>query len=288
MKDFNNKLIVITGAGSGMGRAYAIEFAKLGARLALNDYDNKGLAETVALVQKQRQTELYSASFDVADRAAMEIFATDVKAALGNAHVIINNAGISGAGKPVWATPLADIERVMAINFYGVVHGTQVFLPQLIENGEGAVVNISSIFGLIGPPNHCDYSAAKFAVRGFTQALMVELQNSPISVHLVHPGGIATNIANVPQHQAFSNKYLSTPPEAIARHVIRGIRRGTPKIVYGRDSLKTWIGSNFAPLRLLNKLIWRDMRNVIDRSDYPLRPTPSPTLATPINKRNTG
>lgn len=270
MKDFNGKLIVITGAGSGMGRAYALEFAKLGARLALNDCDSKGLSETIDLVRKQSEIALYSAVFDVADRAAMEGFAADIKAALGSAHVIINNAGVAGAGKPVWATPLSTIERVMRINFYGVVHGTQVFLPQLIENGEGAVVNVSSIFGLICPPNHCDYSAAKFAVRGFTQALMVELHDSPISVHLVHPGGIATNIANVPQHQAFSKKYLFTPLKAIARYVIRGIRKGTPEIVYGRDLFKTRLGSNFAPLRLLNKLIWRDMRDVIDRSDHPL------------------
>ncbi|MEX1669386.1 SDR family NAD(P)-dependent oxidoreductase [Zhongshania guokunii] len=287
MKNFNNKLIVITGAGSGMGRAYAIEFAKLGARLALNDYDGKGLAETVELVRKSNTTELYTATFDVADRDAMEGFAADVKAKLGNAHVIINNAGVSGAGKPVWATPLAAIERVMGINFYGVVHGTQAFLPQLIANGEGAVVNVSSIFGLIGPPNNSDYSAAKFAVRGFTEALMVELHDSPISVHLVHPGGIATNIANVPQHQAFSDKYLSTPPEKIVRHVIRGIRRGTPKIVYGKDSFKTWLGSNLVPLRLLNKLIWWDMRDVIDRSDYPLQPSPSQPTST-INERNAG
>lgn len=286
MNNFKNKIVVITGAGSGMGRAYALEFAKLGARLALNDYDSTGLAETVELLRKAGEAELYSATFDVADRAAMAGFAADVKRVLGNAHVIINNAGISGAGKPVWATPLATIERVMGINFYGVVHGTQVFLPQLIESGEGAVVNVSSIFGLIGPPNNSDYSASKFAVRGFTEALMVELHDSPISVHLVHPGGIATNIANMPQHQAFSDKYLSTPPELIVRHVIRGIRRGTPKIVYGRDSFKTWLGANLVPLRLLNKLIWHDMRKVIDRSDYPPRPSAMLNLSTSVKERN--
>jgi butyryl-CoA dehydrogenase len=288
MKDFNNKIVAITGAGSGMGRAYALEFAKLGARLALNDYDEKGLAKTVEMVHNTAATKVFSAVFDVADRSAMEGFAADVKASLGNAHVIINNAGVSGDGKPVWATPLSSIERVMGINFYGVVHGTQVFLPQLIENGEGAVVNVSSIFGLIGPPNNSDYSAAKFAVRGFSEALMVELHDSPISVHLVHPGGIATNIASAPQHQAFSDKYLSTPPEAIVRRVIRGIRRGTPKIVYGKDSFKTWLGANLVPLRLLNKLIWWDMRDVIDRSDYPLQPAAIKPIATPIKKRNAG
>ncbi|MBW2942122.1 SDR family NAD(P)-dependent oxidoreductase [Zhongshania aquimaris] len=287
MKDFNNKIVAITGAGSGMGRAYALEFAKLGARLALNDYDEKGLAKTVEMVNNTAETKVFSAVFDVADRSAMEAFAANVKSSLGNAHVIINNAGVSGDGKPVWATPLSSIERVMGINFYGVVHGTQVFLPQLIENGEGAVVNVSSIFGLIGPPNNSDYSAAKFAVRGFTEALMVELHDSPISVHLVHPGGIATNIASAPQHQAFSDKYLSTPPEAIVRRVIRGIYRGTPKIVYGKDSFKTWLGANLVPLRLLNKLIWWDMRDVIDRSDYPLKPVTKP-IATLINTRKAG
>ncbi|MEX1667130.1 SDR family NAD(P)-dependent oxidoreductase [Zhongshania arctica] len=286
MNNFKNKIVVVTGAGSGMGRAYALEFAKLGARLALNDYDSAGLAETVELLREAGEVELYTATFDVADRAAMAGFADEVKSVLGNAHVIINNAGISGAGKPVWATPLATIERVMGINFYGVVHGTQVFLPQLIENGEGAVVNVSSIFGLIGPPNNSEYSASKFAVRGFTESLMVELHDSPISVHLVHPGGIATNIANMPQHQAFSDKYLSTPPEQIVRHVIRGIRRGTPKIVYGRDSFKTWLGANLVPLRLLNKLIWHDMRKVLDRSDYPPQPSAMRDLSTSEKEGN--
>ncbi len=270
MKHFRNKVVVITGAGSGMGRAYALEFAALGAHLALNDYDAKGLAETVDLVSAQSpQVRLHSAAFDVSDRAAAFAFAEAVQRALGNAHVIINNAGIEGASKPVWATPIDAYERVMRINFFGVVHGTQAFLPQLLANGEGAVVNVSSIFGLIGPPNHSDYSAAKFAVRGFTEALMVELHDSPISVHLVHPGGIATNIARAEGSKDFARKYLSTPPQAIVRHVIRCIGRRQPKIVFGRDSLKTWLGANLVPLRLLNPIIWRDMKGVIDRSDYP-------------------
>lgn len=268
MKNFEDKVVVVTGAGAGMGRAYALEFARLGARLALNDYDAKSLAETVAAVTRVSARPVHSMAFDVAEPAAMAQFAATTQQKLGKAHVIINNAGIAGAGKPVWATPVAEIERVMNINFYGVVHGTQAFLPQLLANGEGAVVNVSSIFGLVGPPNHCDYSAAKFAVRGFTEALMVELHDSPISVHLVHPGGIATHIADAPQHRAFAAKYLSTPPEALVRRVIRGIRRGTPRIVYGKDALKTWLGATFVPLRLLNGMIWRDMREVIDRSDY--------------------
>ena len=269
MKQFKNKIVVITGAGSGMCRAYALEFARLGARLALNDYDAEGLAETLRQLPQVNTADVLSRAFDVSDADAMFAFAAEVKSRLGNAHVIINNAGIEGAVKPVWATPASSYERVMRINFFGVVNGTRAFLPQLMENREGAVVNISSIFGLVGTPNHSDYCASKFAVRGFTEALMVELQGQPVSVHQVHPGGIATNIARSAGSQAFSRKYLSTPPEAIVRRVIRGIQRGEPKIVFGNDSFKTWLGSNLAPQRLLNHLIWRDMKDVIDRSDYP-------------------
>ena len=271
MRKFSDKVVVITGAGSGMGRAYALEFARLGAKLALNDYDSDGLADTVKQVRNISSVALHSAAFDVSERKAMDDFATEVKQRIGAAHVVINNAGIEGAGKPVWTSDAASYQRVMNINFFGVVNGTQAFLPQLFENNEGAIVNVSSIFGLIGPPNNSDYSASKFAVRGFTEALMVELLHSPISVHLVHPGGINTNIARSEHAQAFKKKYLSTPPEVIVRHVIRGIQRGTPKIVYGNDAFKTWLGANLVPLKLLNRIIWRDMADVIDLSDYPPR-----------------
>jgi short-subunit dehydrogenase len=270
MKNFKDKVVVITGAGSGMGRAYALAFAALGSRLALNDYDSQGLAETVKRVSQQSPaTRVHAQAFDVSKRADMELFAAGVKEAIGPAHVIINNAGIEGAGKPVWATPLEAYERVFQINFFGVLHGTQVFLPQLLENGEGAIVNVSSIFGLIGTPNSSDYSATKFAVRGFTEALMVELMDSPISVHLVHPGGIATNIARADNTKAFSAHYLTTSPEDIVRHVIKSISKGRRRIVYGNGALKAHLGALLVPLKLLNRIIWQDMKSVMDVSDYP-------------------
>jgi len=271
MKNFKNKVVVVTGAGSGMGRAYALEFARLGALVAVNDYDAAALAETVDLLTQQGVAGVCSQAFDVSDREAMLAFAALVRARLGAAHVIINNAGIEGSVRPVWATEPESYERIMRINFFGVVNGTQAFLPQLLTNGEGAVVNVSSIFGLVGTPNHADYCASKFAVRGFTEALMVEMQDSAIGVHLVHPGGIATNITRKEGSQAFSRQYLTTPPEVIVRHVIKCIGRKQPKIVFGKDSFKTWLGSNFVPLKLLNRIIWGEMKRVIDLSDYPPR-----------------
>lgn len=271
MKDFRHKVVVITGAGSGMGRAYAREFARLGAHLALNDHDARALADTVALLRDQAGLRVVEQAFDVGDRAAMFAFAAEVEHRLGKAHVVINNAGIEGAARPVWSTPAEVYERVMRVNFHGVVNGTQAFLPQLLANGEGAIVNVSSIFGFIGPPNHSDYAASKFAVRGFTEALMVELHDSPVQVHLVHPGGVATRIARSAASQAFSQKFLSTPPEAVAREVIRAIRCGRLRVVCGNQSFKTWLGARLLPLRWLNRLVWHDMAGVIDRSDYSSR-----------------
>ena len=269
MRDFRDKVVVITGAGSGMGRAYAQAFAARGATLALNDYDAAALEQTLAGLPAASREAALAQAFDVADAQAMQDFAAQVQQRRGGARVLINNAGIEGGGKPVWATPPATLERVMRVNFYGVVQGTQAFLPQLLAAGEGAIVNVSSIFGLIGPPNHADYAASKFAVRGYTEALMVELAQTPISVHLVHPGGIATNIARSAHTRAFAQHYLTTPPARIVEVVIRGIAKRRRRIVYGRDALRTWLAAALLPLWLRNRLIWRDMAGVIDRVDYP-------------------
>lgn len=269
MKNFNNKIVVITGAGSGMGRAYAEEFGKLGARLALNDFDEKGLAETLELLHQQGIDDVYSEAFDVASNTAMQAFAEHVKQRFGNAHVIINNAGIGGATTPVWETRLEDYDRVIGINFYGVLYGTKAFLPQLLENNEGAIVNVSSIFGLIGTPNSSGYCATKFAVRGFTESLMVELNDSPVDAFLVHPGGIATNIATRAGADDFSARYLKTPPEDIVRHVIKSIEKRRFRIVYGESACRVWLASKVIPLKLRAAILWREMKNLADLSHYP-------------------
>lgn len=268
MKDFKDQVVVITGAGSGMGRAYALAFARLGARLALNDYDAKALAETVSLLPAGMSGRTLSSAFDVADKAAMYAFADEVQRQFGGTHVVINNAGIEGSALPTWQTTEDEFERIMRINFFGVLNGTKAFLPQLMARKEGAIVNVSSIMGLIGAPSQADYCASKFAVRGFTESLMVELHDSPISVHLVHPGGIATNIVRKPGGQAFAKRYLTTPPEDIVEHVIQSIRKGRVKIVYGRDALRTWLGSNFLPQRWLNAIVWRELKRAHDLTHY--------------------
>lgn len=269
MKNFSNKVVVITGAGSGMGRAYAQEFAKLGAQLALNDFDAKTLAETVALLKDNPAQKICSKAFDVSDREAMYGFASEVKSELGNAHVLINNAGIGGDGKPVWHVDDDEFDRTMQINFNGVYNGCRAFLPQLIENDEAALVNISSIFGLVGTPGTSAYCASKFAVRGFTESLMVELQDSSVSVHLVHPGGIRTNIAGDTEvGQEFAAKFLTTPPEAVAKKVIQTIRSGKRRLVYGNQAFQTWLISWCLPLESRNKILHLQLSKILDQNDY--------------------
>ncbi len=268
MKDFNDKVVVITGAASGMGRAYAIAFAGEGSLLALCDVDREALDETIRLVEGVSKKKIISELFDISDEQSTYEFASKVKKALGNAYIVINNAGIEGSAKPVWATSQGSYQKLMEVNFFGVVHSTRAFLPQMLESDKGAIVNVSSIFGLVGTPNHTDYCASKFAVRGFTEALMVELSTSNIQIHLLHPGGINTNIARQGHSKDFAEHFLITPAEDVAQYVIRCIRKNKVRIVYGNSALKTWLGSFLLPLSLLKKMIWYEMKSVIDMSDY--------------------
>lgn len=268
MKDFKNKVVVITGAASGMGRSYATLFAKLGSKVAICDYDEKGLKETELMTQQAGAPSVLAVKVDVSSKAAIYAFAEQVKSTLGNAHVIINNAGVAGGGQPVWAIDDSEYERVMAINFWGVLHGTRAFLPQLIANKEGAVVNVSSIFGLVGTPSNSDYCASKFAVRGFTESLMVELASTNIQVHLVHPGGINTNIANTKEGKEFSKKFLTTPPDEICEFVLECIKKNEPRIVYGNNAARVWAGSRFVPFKLMRHILWRQMGNTMPQEQY--------------------
>ncbi|MEH6561284.1 MAG: SDR family oxidoreductase, partial [Marinobacter sp.] len=188
MKDLKNKVAVVTGAGSGIGRALAKALAMRGCRLALSDVNEEGLAETAAAIEG---SEVRTYRLDVGDRDAIYAHAAEVAKDFGQVNIIINNAGVALSASVREMTD-ADFEWIMNIDFWGVAHGTRAFLPHLIASGDGHVVNISSVFGLIGVPTQSAYNAAKFAVRGFTESLRQEmkLEKQPVAVSCVHPGGI--------------------------------------------------------------------------------------------------
>ena len=254
-ESFTDKVVVVTGAGSGMGRAYAIEFAREGAKLALCDVDQAGLDETCAELSWMADGRIHQALVDVADEQAMQDFADATRASLGNANVVINNAGIAGSMLPGVETTVKDIERVFAVNFYGVVNGTLAFMPQLEAVADAALVNVSSIFGMIGAPGNADYCATKFAVRGYTEVLMAEQADSHIQIHLVHPGGIDTNIVKGTTVEEEAKEALTTPPEEVARKVIEAIRKNRRRVVFGNLARPARFASNFMPMGLVAKLL---------------------------------
>lgn len=255
MKDFKNKVVAITGAGSGMGRAYAIEFGKLGAKLALTDWNEENLLETKQLVQELGVQEVFTKAFDVSVEEKVFKFAEEVKIALGNTHVIINNAGIAGQGGPFIYGDAKAFQKVIDINLYGVIHGCRAFLPQLVENNEGAVVNVSSVASLIGSPGGTAYNTSKFAVRGFTETLMVEFHKSPISIHNVMPGKIKTAIADDFESDTYK-KTLVTPPEEVVSYVIKCIKKGKSNILAGHLASSVNFLSKL-PLKMRKKILWK-------------------------------
>ncbi|MBF6124174.1 SDR family NAD(P)-dependent oxidoreductase [Nocardia brasiliensis] len=243
---FNGKVCVITGAGSGIGRALAENLAKRGAKLALSDIDTDGLAETVARCEKLG-AEVKSDRINVAEREAVLLYADAVKAHFGVVHQVYNNAGIAYHGDVV-KTEFKDFDRVMDVDFWGVVNGTKAFLPFLIESGDGHVVNVSSLFGLIAVPGQSAYNSAKFAVRGFTEALRQEMLvgRQPVKVTCVHPGGIKTAVARnagyaegIDGKQAaslFDSKMAIHTPEMAAQTITEGVRKGHGRVLIGFEA----------------------------------------------------
>src|ERR1700712_2448685 len=195
MEGFAGKVCVVTGAGSGIGQALATELARSGAKLAISDVNLEGLAVTEERI-KAIGAPVKSDRLDVTEREAFELYADAVKAHFGKVNQIYNNAGIAFTGD-IEVSSYKDIERVMDVDFWGVVNGTKAFLPYLIASGDGHVVNVSSLFGIFAVPGQSAYNAAKFAVRGFTESLRQEMLHSDhqVAVTTVHPGGIKTGIA---------------------------------------------------------------------------------------------
>jgi short-subunit dehydrogenase len=244
---FSGKVAVITGAGSGIGRALAVNLAERGAKLALSDVDVNGLAETVRQAQALG-AEVESQFLDVAQRETVLDYAETVKARFGKVNQIYNNAGIAYHGD-VDATSFKDIEKIIDVDFWGVVNGTKAFLPHLQESGDGHIVNISSLFGLLAMPSQAAYNAAKFAVRGFSEALRMELliSKAPVKMTVVHPGGIKTAIArnatvaeNYDQQSVakfFDAKLAKTTPDQAAKVILKGVEKGKGRVLIGSDAV---------------------------------------------------
>ncbi|MGF0314081.1 SDR family NAD(P)-dependent oxidoreductase [Rhodococcus sp. IEGM1428] len=246
MKNLGNKVAVVTGAGSGIGRALAIDLAGRGAQLALSDVDASGLADTVAACEKAgAKTRSYE--LDVSDRAAMYFHADSVVSDFGRVNLVVNNAGVA-LNADVLEMSWDDFEWVMNVDFWGVANGTKAFLPALIDSGEGHLVNISSVFGLMGIPGQSAYNSAKFAVRGFTEALRQEMKiaRHPVGVTCVHPGGIKTNIvANARGMDSLGDadkvseafqRIARTMPTRAAQVILAGVEKNKPRVLIGPDA----------------------------------------------------
>lgn len=247
MKSLKDKVVVITGAGSGIGRALAVEAAREGSLLAISDVNEAGLAETVELVKQAGSGEVKADRLDVADRAAFETYAAGVVEHFGRVNVVINNAGVALSGR-VEDLEFDDIDWIIGINWWGVVHGTKFFLPHLIASGDGHVVNISSLFGLVSMPDQAFYNASKYAVRGFTEALREEMliDKHKVGVTAVHPGGIKTSVARSARYSAkddaatsarfFDEKLAKMSPEKAARIIVKGIHKNQARVLVGLDA----------------------------------------------------
>ena len=237
---------VVTGAGSGIGRALAQQLAAAGSALAIADIDEKGLAETAASLPT-KEAAVSTHVLDVSDENGFRSFAKDVTARHGRVTLLINNAGVALIGT-FEELSLDDLRWLMGINFWGVVYGVTYFLPILKQQPRAQIVNLSSVFGMIAPVGQSAYSASKFAVRGFTEAIRHELEGTSVFVSCVHPGGIHTPIARharlgarAPQSKqkeavALFDKMTPTSPEAAAARILKGVERREPRILIGRDA----------------------------------------------------
>jgi len=246
MSVFREKVCVVTGAGSGIGRALSLQLAAQGAILAISDIDAEGLAETHDMVGGGNR--ILVDVLDVSDKQAVLDYPAKVEAALGPADYVFNNAGLTRVGD-VMGTPLESMEQVMDVNFWGVVRMTKVFLPQLLKT-KGAVTNISSLFGLIAYAGQAHYCASKFGVRGFTETLALEMEEAAtgVGVCCVHPGGVKTSIARNAKVDTLSRglkkKHLDTSFEDLAitsaddaaQIILAGTAKRKKRIVVGKDA----------------------------------------------------
>ncbi|MFB9262943.1 SDR family NAD(P)-dependent oxidoreductase [Bradyrhizobium erythrophlei] len=265
----------VTGAASGIGRALALELAARGCDLALADRDEAGLAAVAAEITKAGPRKVTVHRVDVGQPAEIEAFAREAGAAHPALNIVINNAGVALLGQ-FNEIEQAQMEWLFNINFWGTVHGTRAFLPQLSQQREAHIVNISSIFGIVAPPGQSAYCAAKFAVRGFSESLRHELAmtGSPVRLSVVHPGGVATNIArnsrtgagvtdNARRAQSIErfDALAKTTPTAAALRIIAGIEKNAPRILIGNDAWFMDLLQRFRPATY-----WKVLQRQIEKA----------------------
>jgi short-subunit dehydrogenase len=250
MTQINGSAAAVTGAASGIGRALALELAARGCDLALADRDEAGLQSVAAEIAKAHQRKVSTHRVDVGEPGQIQDFANAASTAHPTLNIVVNNAGVALLGQ-FSEIEQAQMDWLFNINFWGTVHGTRAFLPILAKQREAHIVNLSSIFGIIAPPGQTAYCAAKFAVRGFSESLRHELAmaNSPVRLSVVHPGGVATNIArnsrtgagvtdNARRAQSIDrfDAVAKTTPAAAAQRIILGIEKNQPRILIGNDA----------------------------------------------------
>ena len=263
--------MAVTGAASGIGRALAIELAARGADLALADRDEAGLQSAAAEIAKGSTRKVSLHRLDIGDSEAVTAFAHEAIAAHPALNIVINNAGVALLGQ-FHEIDRAQMEWLFNINFWGAVHATRAFLPHLAGQPASHIVNLSSIFGIVAPPGQTAYSAAKFAVRGFSEALRHELQmaKSPIRLSVVHPGGIKTNIVrnsragsgvtdNERRVQSIErfDAIAQTSAKDAALRIIKGIEKNEPRILIGGDARFMDLLQRFRPATYWNVMAKR-------------------------------
>jgi NAD(P)-dependent dehydrogenase (short-subunit alcohol dehydrogenase family) len=275
MSRVRGKTAVVTGAGSGIGRALALELARRGARLAISDVSAPGLAETEAAAGALG-ADVDAAPLDVSDRAAFADYARAVVGRFGVVHQLYNNAGVAGAVGATADVEYAAFERLLGINLWGVIHGTKEFLPHLIASGDGHLVNISSLNGYLAQAGMAAYCTSKFAVRGFTESVRAEMMmvGHPVIVTVVHPGGVKTNIATaalaeLAPHQlaegtrrarVYNEKLFRTTAAAAARTIVDGVEAGKTRVLVGRDASAVDLAVRLLPATYSRLAVWFDRR----------------------------
>ena len=258
-------IVAITGAGSGIGRALALQLSKEPiAGIAISDRNEEGLDETLALIDGDG-VEVMTSVVDVSKLEDIQRFESEIVGRFSTVTHLINNAGVGMVGR-VEQLSFEDIEWMMDINFWGTVYGSKVFLPVFRKQGFGHIINLSSVFGLISPPGQSAYCASKFAVRGFTEVLRHELEDTQILVSCVHPGGIKTDIVKNARRGELATdedmelapvmleKLALTTPDKAAQTIIRGIKSKNPRILIGRDAAQISLVQRLFPKRYFGLL----------------------------------